>query len=685
MRHNVRIVRTLSDWVALGVDLSKRHVADVETQGTDPRDGKLLGVALAPLSGTFADGSEAAYVVVQEYIYSRSEWVASSVEHRDLHNHTLYDSVAHFLSSTELVGHNYCGDRAWLDSFFKVETVWHADTRLTWHMSSAPAKADGYGLKDAQVRVLGWAARGDEELAEQVRARGGSLSNGDHYLADTEVLGYYSGLDVVSTAQLYAATKPHFDQHAQWELLSDMMRFSALLDLNTRLGVRVDVPKLEKVTADLKEGLEKSREELRSLLSKYVSRLEEEWREDKAAGFSDTPAGRAARDRFLASPDRWTRFNPGSDKQKRELFYGVMGLPIVKLVKPRKDKKTGKRKYSKTPATTQDAVALSIVQSGRKDLLPVLEAYDRAERLETLHNNFASKWLKAVKFSRIHPPFNPCGTVSYRISGYAPYFLNLPFKERELMECFSCDEGFGGVHADFVSVEPTITAHYSQDPGLLKVFRDGLGDVYLDLALSIFPDEAALHAEYDPNVPLDPKVKKKFSALRDVAKVVQLAIPYTGTEYTISMNLRCTLERGAEILERYWQHFSAVARMNERIVRLHDKQGFIRNAIGRVIRMPWTEHKDTPNRMIQSSGHDLLTMWVLSIHRECQARKIDAVPILVDSHDATSWAAPKHQVPALRQVFEDTLREVNERVKLSVPIRAEVKEFYTLAGLKGDE
>ncbi len=712
MKVPVHIVRTYADWLALGVDYAKVHVADVETCGTDPKNGKLLGVALTPLDGTFANGAAAAYVVVQEYVFGKSEWVGNNIEdkvlieeygnnlvlqdtsvgsiikytgRRPTYVAGLYSALKHFFSTVKLVGHNYCYDRGWLDHFFEVRTYWHADTRLMWHMSSAPAKADGYALKDAQVRVLGWDARGDEELAEQVKARGGSLSNGDHYLADTDVLAYYAGLDAHSTALLYQATRIHFDKHDQWRLLADMMQLSELLDRNTRLGIRVDVPRLERVTAELKSGMEAAREDLKGRLSGYVARMEEGWREEKAASFSTAPAGQKAREKFLQDPSRWDKFNPGSDHQKRELFYDVMGLPVVKMVKPRKDKKTGRRVYSKNPATTQDAISLSIIQSGRRDLVPVLEAYERAEKLETLHNNFSSKWLKAVKRGRIHPPFNPCGTVSYRISGYAPYFLNLPFDEREMMECFSCDEGYGGVHSDLVSVEPTLTAHYSQDPHLLKVFRDGLGDVYLDLARTLFPGDVELQRGYDPNAPCTAEIKERFKAQRKKAKVVQLAVQYTGTEYTVSTNLRCSLEEGALLVENYWKHFHRVARMNELIVKLHDKQGWIRNAAGRVIRMPWPEHKDAPNRFFQSGGHDILTMWALTIDRMCRERVIAARPVLVDIHDSTSWQAPLSQVPDLKQVFADALTEVNDKVKLTIPVRAEVKEFTTLAGLKGDE
>lgn len=696
MTYQVNIVRDQAALAALGLDLHERLVADVETRGIDPKNGKLLGVALAPLSGKFADGSDAAYVVINSYSFGQSEW-NSLVSIRSRPSDT-FNTLRNHLHRVGLVGHNFCYDRGWIDSFFDVNTAWIADTRLMWHMSTVQDRTRPYALKDAQVEVLGWEARGDEELKAQVEARGGSLKKGDHYLADTDVLGYYAGLDAISTAQLYARCVPYFDDHEQWPLLARVMQFNTLLDLNTRLGVRADSPRLEAQVARLTSELLEGRKELASSVEPYVRQLIESWKAHQAAKYvSDRH-----RTEFLTDPSMWKRFNQGSDKQKRELFYGTMALPIVEHVKPRKDKKTGRRVYSQTPAVTFDAVTRAIAASGRADLAPMSAAYEKAEHAETMLKNFASPWLKALRVSerptkdalsraRIHPPFNPCGTVTFRISGYKPYFLNLPFDERELMECFGCDEGFGGVHADLVSVEPAVTAHYSQDPFLLKVFRDGLGDVYLDLALTLFPYDQALREGYDPNVPVTAEVKERFKRQRKVAKIIQLAVQYTGTEYTVSASLTkagfpTTLAEAEKLVAAYWKHFARVEKMNDAMKALHRRRGYLTNVVGRAVRVHRQYEKDVPNRLIQSSGHDILSLlWVPRIYELCQERDIDVRPILLDCHDSTSNQCPLSQVPALRQAYVDALEWTNEQLGMTVKVKADVKEFATLAGLKGEE
>jgi DNA polymerase I-like protein with 3'-5' exonuclease and polymerase domains len=258
------------------------------------------------------------------------------------------------------------------------------------------------------------------------------------------------------------------------------------------------------------------------------------------------------------------------------------------------------------------------------------------------------------------------------------------------MSCLKCDEGWEGVHADFVSVEPAVTAHYSQDPSLLKVFRDGLGDVYLDLALTLFPDDKELKAGYSPQMPVTSVVKEKFKRQRKVAKIIQLAVQYTGTWRTVQRNLNLegfptTPVEASELVQAYWKHFYRVASMNEALFLKNIRDGYLRNVVGRIIRVPYPRYKDLPNRFIQSSAHDLLSFWVIIINRMVREKGLRAKTVIIDCHDSTSWQAPKEEVQELETCFKEALTELNGLVRMSVPIKADFKRFITLAGLKGQE
>lgn len=655
-------------------------IADVETYRTDPKNGKLLGVAVCSTDRP----NEAKYYALQWYDFNKSTWILNPCSAKVL------SELRSLLKTSELIGHNYAYDKMWLDHCLDMDTKWRACTRLMWHMSSAPSGPRPYGLKDAQVELLGWDKRGDTELSAQVEARGGALKKGDHYLADKELLGHYACLDVTSTALLYNYLAPFFDKHDYWWLLEKMVKYSWLLNQCSQAGLKVDVPGLEEQCSMLADTKAAYSSLFLEQMESYVIRLERIWREDRAAKYNLE----SARTAFLESWDKQKKFNLSSDKDKRELFYDAAKLKV--------EQKTDGGQGS----TAFDALALAVRLQDRNDLIEPLETYKEAENAEALLNGFARPWLGSLIGDRLHHRYNPCGTVSYRLSGFKPYMLNPPFSELELMSCITCDEGWEGVHADFVSIEPAVTAHYSQDPSLLRVFRDGLGDVYLDLALNLFPLDEDLKRGYDPTVPITGAVKKEFKRQRDVAKTIQLAVQYTGTEYTVRRNLAIagvdvSLGEAKDMVDNYWRHFYKVKVMNEALFIKFARDGYLRNVVGRVIQVPkfipirkkdgtiWEKpiprYKDLPSRFISSSAHDILSFWVLLIANETKRLGMKARPMLIDTHDATSWTCPKEETDRLEKVFSDTLVQLNYDIGMSVPIKIDMKRFHTLAGLKGDE
>jgi DNA polymerase I-like protein with 3'-5' exonuclease and polymerase domains len=641
-------------------NLSFPVVADVETFGNDPKNGKLLGIAFCSTE----EGSEPFYVYCQEYRFETSTWYYNDNWYR----------MAQMLRQIpyELVGHGYAYDKLWIDHVLRVSTRWSACTRLMWHLSSAPSGPRPYGLKDAQVEILGWAKRGDDELESQVRRRGGKPGR-DVYLGDREVLVRYACSDARSTALVYNHLKGFFDKHDYWWMLEDMVEYSWLLQENTTAGIRVDEASLSLQVESLAHTKAAYGALFIEASQRHVEALERQWKEDRAAKYL-TEAGRA---KFLRDSGKYKRFNLSSDKDKRELFFGELKLPVVVETE------------GGLPSTSMEAIKAST--KDKPELKELVDAYEQTESAETLLNSFAKPWLASTVLGRLHPRFNPCGTVSYRLSGFKPYLLNAPFDERELMSCLRCDEGWEGLHADFVSVEPAVTAHYSQDPSLLKVFRDGKGDVYLDLAKTLFPNDKGLAEGYDSSQAITTELKERFRVQRKVAKIIQLAVQYTGTKYTVHKNLSMegipsTLASADRLVKGYWVHFAKVAAMNEALFQRYAKNGMmLRNIMGRIIRVPSPRYKDLPNRFIQSSAHDLLTYWVLNIARMVKERGLRAKPILIDCHDSTSWQCPHDEIEKLEVIFKEALYDLNESVKMSVPVKIDAKRFVTLAGLKNKE
>lgn len=657
MKINYEIVTTEERFKQIVINWGPGPVAcDTETYGA-VETGHLLGISLAPLHRT--NQMQAIYLPLHQYdkdkklFYSFYEvppqWLIS------------------FLQLKELVGHNFTYDKRWIDSSLEISTKWIADTRIMWHLASAPEGPRPYGLKDAQKELLGWDTKGDVELSDNVKKYCGSLKKGEHYLADLGVLGEYAVLDAYSTIEIYRQLSPFFKVHDYWHMLCTTMKYALLLEENTMLGVTVDRLQLQKAHDRYLKIKEAASKRFHKELKDEIRELEESW-VDRRVALYKREYNKA---RYQSHPEEWKRFNLNSDKDKRELFYDKLGY-----------------KVTETTDSGKPSVGGDVIKRFDGGFV---EAYLKYEHANTISSNFSKPYIDASALdSRLHPGFNICGTVSYRLSGFKPYFLNAPFDEKALMRCMRVDSGYTGIHADLSAIEPTITAHFSEDASLLKVFKNGLGDIYLDLALELFPNDTELQDGYDPNVPITKSVKERFAKQRKVAKVIQLAVQYTGTGHTVSKNLTkdgipTTLEEANGYVNAYWRKFHKVAEFNNRLKALNRNDGLLRNVIGRIIRVPYPDYKDLPNRFIQSSAHDVLVLWVLQIYELCAQRGIGIKPILLDCHDSTSNQCPFEQKEALKQVYKDALQMINDQLGLCVTIKAEIKEFSSLAGLKGNE
>ena len=639
--------------------------ADVETKGSDPGEGTLLGVALS------WKGQPGLYVPLSHWSHADGKCLPVAPPE-------LSAALKDLLLSHPLVGWNIEYDRFWLDAFTGGKTTWRADVRCMWYLLDREQVERGYSLKSAQKTLLGWHESNAKELEEYVTRLGGKLSNGDHYLAPLHILGKYAALDTQSTWECYELLAPEMDRLAYWDYLEWLQTYGTFLTETTRQGTAVDHTQLARARNHYVKELDRLNDQLREVCAKEIAEIEAVWHQAKIKDYVMEHAKQA----YLANPDRWERFNVRSGPQKAKLFHEKLGFPVLETTAkgaPKTDRATYER--INHPAARL-MMRLSEVEKSRE---------------------FADGYLEHVVNGRIHFPHNWCGTVTGRLAGFAPQDLNMPFSEEPITRAFYIEKGWTGLHMDFKALEPTVIAAFSQDPSLLRLYRDGVGDVYLDLALELFPlaeadqygaENAALirrlHATYDPHVKTPSAVKDGVKPLRDVAKIVQLAVGYTGTKYTVSENLTkagfpTSLYQAGVFVNRYWSKYVAVKQFEERLQSLYDKQGYIRSVAGAYIWVPDKYRKDLMNRFVQRSGHEILVSFIKELYALVDARGLSLRPVLPDIHDSHSAKCLAGEVAACEQAFHDALASINAQLSFPVTLGMELKQFNTFYGLKNVE
>jgi DNA polymerase I-like protein with 3'-5' exonuclease and polymerase domains len=659
------MIQSISQLLGNLLSVPEEIVVDTEHLPTDtPSRSALLGVSICWA------GSEGVYLPVNHWQGAPSSVLVPQM------SENAFLELADLLRTRKLSGWNIEHDRHWIDVCFGIESVWKLDGRVLWYLSDRVQKERGYGLKSAQVALLGWEEAGDAALAADVAAAGGTLKKGQHYLAPLGTLVHYAELDAKSTQlvieKILAENDPSYDILKHHDANRDYAHFLSKCE---REGVICDERKMRTAILALQKEVRQAEMQLRETCKEEIENLEREWLERRLCALKTERGVKQLREH----PGRHPRFNVRSGNHRTVLLHGVLGLPVAERTAtglPKSDRGTISR--------IAHPAAQSFVELSKKEKLL----------------QFAQQYLASARDNRLHFPHSTVATVTERLGGFAPYDLNMPFSNRQIMSAMGVGPGKIGVHMDLVSVEPCLIAGFSGDSAMKKVYKDGKGDIYLDLCLELFPIEESndygpelgrlirlFHKEYDTESPPNSEQKEKFKKLRNVSKIIQLAVGYTGTAYTVSKNLTLagfpTPHTKATILvDRYWNRFRQVARLSGQLNYLAERNGFIVGLGGRRLYVPKEKRKDSLNRFAQHGGH-----WILrEIVNEIDRTKLSGMrALLPDIHDSTSWEANEQDRAAAVEIFEAAIGRVNDRCGLDVRIRGEIKFFHTLYGLKGKE
>jgi DNA polymerase-1 len=634
------------------VNPAEPMAVDTETSGLDEAapDATLLGISLSD------SANRAVYIVLHTFNREANLLSPTAIMKNP-------EPLARFLGSLQYaVGANYAFDGDWILKHLGVAVNFRFDTQIAWHHTDAPYSQRSYGLKALQKDLLGWPTANDGALHANIKANGGPAEGGFYY-ADIEVLGEYAALDALATYMGYAVLNDKMQADDYMAFHDRTASYRGLLRWGTREGMPVDVAKLSKWIQDSEQKLGQLADAFNVAVGPAALQELHLAIQAKALGKYTSQRGRENYLKGYSAPP----INLDSNPQLSKLFYGVLGEEILEWTKARQ------------PAV--HATALARMSHPAAKVL--VERNSLQKCLE-----YARAYLEHTKADgRIHASFNATGTLSGRASGFSPNLHQMPIGETALMECFPVQAGRVGVGADLTSIEPFFTAYFSEDSTMLKVYRDKLGDIYLDLALDLFPDNTLLAERYNPRTVPDSEVKQQFNTERQVAKLVHLASAYGAGGRKIaeilSQNGHPTTEDEGKRLHRlYWQKFKKIKELEAGLYELVRQDGSVTNLFGRIIRLPDLWCKDLLNRFIQSTGHDALIEWIFEINRLRQERKVDMVPYLLDWHDATYWHVPEAQKEAGMAILRDALATVSARLELPFPINCVAKSFYTLAEIK---
>jgi DNA polymerase-1 len=343
-----------------------------------------------------------------------------------------------------------------------------------------------------------------------------------------------------------------------------------------------------------------------------------------------------------------TEFNINSPKQLAEILFDKLQLPVLR--------RTGTSRAPSTAVEVLEELALT------HDIPRQILEWRGLMKLKGTYID-ALPLLVNPETGRVHTCFNQAVAATGRLSSSDPNLQNIPIRTplgREIRRAFIAEPGHVLISADYSQIEFRVLAHLSEDPVLVEAFREG-ADFHERTAMKIFgPDSGK-----DPH------------ELRAIAKMVNYALLYGKSAFTLSKDIGVTQQAAQEFIDAYFAGLPRVRTFIDRTLEEARASGVVKTMYGRRRLVPELNSRDfqrrsasereTVNMPIQGTAADILKRAMIDVHAAL-ASQPDARMILT-VHDELLFEVPKSRAAELAALVRDRMQSA---AVLKVPLTVDV-------------
>jgi DNA polymerase I-like protein with 3'-5' exonuclease and polymerase domains len=291
--------------------------------------------------------------------------------------------------------------------------------------------------------------------------------------------------------------------------------------------------------------------------------------------------------------------------------------------------------------------------------------------------------------TRLHPQFRSPGTLTCRLAGSGGVNCQQLVKSKGYLDCWKPNTGKAWISYDFTALEQVVLAELSQDPALKNLYSDEApyNDVYLfnaalmarDYGVSLF--QPILDAGYQPENPdkeIISQIKKKYKNLRGISKVASLGKAYGmgWRKFQLNMelqNIEMSEEECQAVVQGLDKVYAGVSKYRDYLLSEYKKNnGYIINGLGRPVGCEEDSLKDIVNRQVQSTGHDILMMYIDICDYLFTENDIHVDGIIWDFHDESIVECDIKDADKVCQIMkEEAVTILNEVLEGSMKLKME--------------
>ncbi|MDE2430386.1 MAG: DNA polymerase I [Burkholderiales bacterium] len=341
-------------------------------------------------------------------------------------------------------------------------------------------------------------------------------------------------------------------------------------------------------------------------------------------------------------------FNLNSPKQLGEIFFGKLGLPIVK------------KTPSGAPSTDEE-----VLQKLAEDypLPKVLLEYRGLAKLKSTYTDKLPKMVNADT-GRVHTNYAQAVAVTGRLASNDPNLQNIPVRTaegRRIREAFVAAPGNVIISADYSQIELRIMAHISGDESLLKAFAQG-EDIHRATAAEIF------------GVALD----EVSSEQRRYAKVINFGLIYGMSAFGLAGNLGIERAAAQSYIDKYFQRYPGVAQYMADTRTKAKAHGYVETVFGRRLWLAEINSPNGPRRQgaeraainapMQGTAADLIKLAMIAVQNWLETDKLQS-KMIMQVHDELVLEVPQAELELVKRKLPELMANV---AQLNVPLLAEV-------------
>ncbi|PYU64462.1 MAG: DNA polymerase I [Acidobacteria bacterium] len=344
-----------------------------------------------------------------------------------------------------------------------------------------------------------------------------------------------------------------------------------------------------------------------------------------------------------------SEFNINSPTQLAEILFDKLNL--------QPNARRGKAKARSTAADILEELA------AQHPLPAKIIEYREIAKLKSTYVDALPKLIHPGT-GRLHTSFSQTGTATGRLSSSDPNLQNIPIRSelgREIRAAFVAEKGKILLSADYSQIELRIMAHFSDDPVLVKAFRNG-EDIHARTAEEVFGvGPLAQTAEH-----------------RRAAKAINFGIIYGLSPFGLAQQLGIEQKEAAKFINAYFTRYRGVKEYLDNILAETRKTARAMTLFGRIRPIPEINstqmqlrnfaERTALNSPLQGTAADLIKLAMINIDRRLGEEKFEAKMIL-QVHDELLFEAPAKERAKLEKMVQEEMEGVH---KLAVPIVVEI-------------